>query len=130
MPALLLCPWCRDRSQEDILTEAQGLLNKQYFQISRPHRRLARIPGGKTAHQALGDVRHDERWVSRLSEADAGDVYLRLHAPDRVTIACHRVFVAFRALGGGTYPSQHLKRLPRKEGQVNLAERCDKIDGC
>lgn len=105
MTAQLLCPWCRNRSQEDILAEAQSLLDRGYYQTSRRHRMLARLPAGKTAHQALSAVILDEHWVNRLTEAYAGNTYLSLHAPekDRETVRCPRVFEAFRALGGETY---------------------------
>jgi hypothetical protein len=66
---------------------------------------LARLPEGKTAHQALGALVPNEQWIYSLTEADAGDQYLRVYAPekDRATVACHRVFGAFRDLGGETY---------------------------
>ena len=100
----LLCSWCRNRFQEDVLTEAKRLLDKGYYQTSRSFRMLARLPEGKTAHQALTTA-NNEPWTRGLTAACAGDYYLRVHAPkeDRVILKCDRVFRAFRALGGGTY---------------------------
>ena len=94
MTAQMLCSWCRNRSQEDILAEAKRLLDKGYYQTSRRYRMLARLPDDKNGQE-----------IRNLIEAQIGDCYLRVYAPekDRVTVACHRVFEAFRNLGGATY---------------------------
>jgi hypothetical protein len=100
-----LCAWCRNHPQEDILAEARRLLGKGYYQTSRRHRRLARLPEGKTGRQALCAALPNEQWVNSLTEAEVGGHYLRIYSPeeDRVTIACSRVFAAFQNLGGETY---------------------------
>lgn len=93
---------------------AEQLIAADYYQISRRHRLVARLPDGMDGHQALraaiksydGDVSpHEETWIQRLSERDAADHFLRVYtcyAPwkDLLLELDPVTFEAFRRLGG------------------------------
>lgn len=80
-----------------------------WFQTSRAHRAVARLPEGKTGRQALWEAQSrpmDKTWALQFSEYSAGDHYLRCHAPitDQLTLN-RKEFEAYRAAGGDTYQS-------------------------
>jgi hypothetical protein len=99
--------------------EAQRLIDAGFYQVSRAHRHLARLPQGKSGKEALLEVSKAyrpwdaEQWVNALGEAHSGDQYLRAHVPneDQVQVSI-AVFAAFRELGGDTYLGKHWKYEP------------------
>lgn len=85
-----------------------------WFQTSRAHRAVARLPEGKTGRQALWEAQSrpmDKTWALQFPEYSAGDHYLRCHAPitDQLTLN-RREFEAYRAAGGDTYQSAWFKK--------------------
>lgn len=86
-----------------------------FHQVSRKYRRVARLPPGKkTGKEALLAainsevtirpeywIPENERWVGILSEREAKDQYLRVHAPmhDHMTLD-KETFAAFLNMGG------------------------------
>lgn len=97
-----------------------------WYQVSRNHRIVARLPEGKTGIQALIDAetRLDrERWAQRMGEGNAGDHYLRCHAMRRDgdwQQLTNVAFNAFRAAGGDTY---------RTKAWLRLQSRLEALDG-
>lgn len=96
---------------------AQGLINDGYYQVSRAHRHIAKLPEGKTGKQALYEAtmenykhldtskreyweKRNKDWVKNLGEIASKDQYLRVYATSiQVSQA---VFNEFRRLGGRT----------------------------
>ncbi len=75
----------------------------RWYQTSRKHRMIARLPDGKSGIEALTDAVGPRR----LSEALAGDQFLRVHARGDLVKVLHPAgFAAFRRHGGGTYAGQ------------------------
>lgn len=83
----------------DPTKRAQQLLEEGYYQTSRGHRRVARLPPGKTGRQALREVAPR---MAELSEASAGDHYLRCYCREHLDLD-QETFNEFRRLGGTTY---------------------------
>lgn len=102
------------------LEEARVLISEGYRQTSRKFRLVARLPEGMDGRGALrwGMLQyaavyekrnrtlsaHEEAWVERMSEADAGNHFRRVYAQypaiglsKELSIG---VFAAFRKLGG------------------------------
>lgn len=86
----------------------------EWFQVSRAHRIVARLPKGKTGKEALFDavkesMQDARRWVDLFSEGSAGDHYLRCYTPQvdqmRLTRAA---FEEFLRNGGRTYQGRRL----------------------
>jgi hypothetical protein len=108
---------------------------KVWFQISRGHRHVARLPEGKTGVEALiasysersgrGTREDYERWARRGGEGSAGDSYLRTYASrDGLGRQLTRVaFEAFRAAGGDTYQAAHYKALRAKLDTLETLDR-------
>lgn len=84
---------------------ARDLIANGFYQVSRKHRMVARLPHGKTGRQALAEASGRSDWAHAMSEASAGDHFLRCHT-DRnglcVTVD-RATFEEFRRLGGDTY---------------------------
>lgn len=113
---------------------AQELIDGGYYQISRKHRILARLPSGKTGKQALLDhalahqiVPEPETWVSSMDEYSAGHQYL-CQAPTEDTVHVpHDVFTEYRRLGGGTYLAKDLDRRIHEEMERSAGVQCLKL---
>jgi hypothetical protein len=92
-----------ERVQESDMTAEEAIAGG-YFQVSRAHRRVARLPPGKTGVQALVEAAGENRvdWAKGLGEGGAGDQYLRVYTKDAVVLS-REEFARFRALGGDTY---------------------------
>lgn len=84
---------------------AKEAIRLGYYQVSRKHRMVARLPDGKTGVQALAEASGRPDWARMLGETNAGDQFLRCYT-DRgglcVTLD-RETFEEFRRLGGDTY---------------------------
>lgn len=71
-----------------------------WFQTSRKHRRVARLPEGQTGKQALSA--HDKRLAERLHDFGAAQQYVACYAERDGNCATltQEQFEAFRAAGG------------------------------
>lgn len=117
-----------DEEKAEATLRAQALLDEGWYQVSRNHRMLARLPEGKTGMEALIDAENEsghphpdlEEWAHGLGEAHAGDSFLRCHAmrlasrfPDEFAHLSKTLdsftFNEWRRLGGETYMSKHWK---------------------
>lgn len=93
------------------LDAAKELIANGYYQVSRSHRIVARLPEGMTGSEALlreakkGRPWDAEEWVKALGEGHAGDHFLRCYAQSRELWKelDRPTFAAFRSLGGRTY---------------------------
>lgn len=98
---------------EEHIDEARRLIDEGWYQTSRRHRRVARLPPGKTVVEALLEAArtllleypdpHFEDRATGLEETDAKDLYLSCYAlrPHRRDLD-EATFAAFRKLGGQT----------------------------
>ena len=98
----------------DLDSFARKLVEEGYCQISSRYRRVAKLPPGKTGKEAvleslLGknpkkwEVEHYTHLVSRWSEAEAKDHFLRVFAGKGLTLKLtHEEFLAYKKAGGGT----------------------------
>lgn len=98
---------------EDHIEAARRLIEEGWYQVSRRHRLLSRLPEKTTGKEALINAegrssrsrRETERWANALGDFHAGDQYLRCYA--HLDQNCCEVdiptFAAYRKLGGGTY---------------------------
>lgn len=101
--------------------QAQTLIDDGWFQTSRRHRMVARLPKGETGKAALFDAEmkgyrglegtYDEHWwagqtrewVRHMDEASCAGHFMRCHASgDLAQTLDKRTFDAFRRLGGRT----------------------------
>lgn len=98
---------------------AVALIDAGWFQVSRHHRMLARLPEGKTGTEALIEARlkaiggfrpgywpaEVRRWAEGMGEARAAEHFRRVYAWYTDGLTCkvnHETFEAFRRLGGST----------------------------
>lgn len=107
-----------DVTQEHIEV-AKKLIDEGWWQVSRRHRSIARLPYKTTGIWALiqaclkhgGVPRQDvEKWATGLGETHAGDHYLRCYADYEGNTRDLDIptFAAFRKLGGQTYRAKNL----------------------
>lgn len=101
---------------QEHIDAAKTLIEEGWYQTSRRHRMLSRLPYKTTGVFALiqaclrygGIPRQDvEKWATGMGETHAGDHYLRVYAgydgnDKTVDIP---TFAAYRKLGGDTYTS-------------------------
>jgi hypothetical protein len=99
-------------ASEKVTKEALLLIREGWYQVSRKSCIVAQLPEGKTGRLALLEVKEKqfghEEWVWGMSEAAAGDFFLRCHAGNRgeagkKKVVPKEVFDEFRRLGGSTY---------------------------
>lgn len=103
---------------------------KVWFQVSRKHRLVARLPNGMTGVQALLQKAQSERpwdaekWVNGLGEAHAGDYWLRTYAESEglTRNLDKEEFEEFRAAGGDTYMAVTWKKESEKPQNRVLRE--------
>ena len=100
-----------DNTADDIDEEGARALVGIYFQVSRRHRLVQKLPDGMTGIEALiaaSGGRDDAReWAERLGEWSAGDQYLRVYGKEELYLT-RDAFDAYRKAGGDTYSAQVL----------------------
>lgn len=78
-----------------------------WFSVSNAYRMVKRLPVGVSGRQALADASGRREWAFAMSEASAGDHYLRCHAPRTDTRELRRgEWEEYKKLGGGPYFSK------------------------
>ena len=94
------------------IRKARILLFDGWYQTSRKHLHLARLPQGKTGIEALRGTqqsKHGRRWAGQLGEESAGDQFLRTTRDPRYRMTVDlEVFRAYKMMGGGTYRDYRL----------------------
>ncbi len=112
---------------------ARRLVDTGWYQISRGHRMVARLPLGKTGKQALleatlaaGNPKEwTETWVGCMDEYHAGDFYLRVHSKPQDQLELDReTFDLFRQFGGNTYSSKDLDRRVHEMKRAQAGQKC------
>jgi len=118
----------REPNQKEI-EYAQKIIDEGYYQTSRKHRHVARLPKGLTGKEALKSVTPENRhyWVDGLGESNSGDHYLCVYGKpeDSLTLTIPE-FAAFRKLGGNTYRATHWKS--DEENLINIP-LCEAVSG-
>ena len=117
----VMCSGCReDEAQGQAEVKAQQFIDEGWFQISRRHRMLARLPEGMTGKEALFEARKKEigpkhwggyweedtaKWVNNLGEESCAEHFRRVYSTYDKTLNItldEKTFNAFRSLGGRT----------------------------
>jgi hypothetical protein len=98
---------------EEHIEAARDLVRGGWHQISRKHRKLARLPEGKNGRRALIDAElaldyphpNLEEWAGRMGADRAAMHYLSVHASREGNVVTVDIptFAAYLKLGGGTY---------------------------
>ncbi len=105
MSELVDCACCE--TMADATSRAATLISDGYYQTSRRHRRLGKLPEGVSGKDALLKASSNPSYVG-LDEGSAGDQWLRVYDRSGIKV-CRNVFAEFLRLGGGTY-NLHLTR--------------------
>jgi hypothetical protein len=108
-----------------------------WFQVSRKHRIIARLPEGKTGIEALREAEH-AAWSTRFPEvpmpedamiscvrfgfeAESGDFFLRIFAmaKEKLSVELTREeFEAYLKNGGTTYTNWYYRMVKEKDERV------------
>jgi len=101
-----------DNTPDEMTDDEARALVGTYFQVSRRHRIVKRLPEGVTGIEALVTAcgRDDAlKWATGMGEFHAGDHYLRVYGAEKDELYLTRdAFDAYRKAGGDTYSAQVL----------------------
>jgi len=101
-----------DNTPDEMTDDEARALVGVYFQVSRRHRIVKRLPEDMTGVEALVRAcgRDDAlKWAMGMGEFKSGDQYLRVYGAEKDELYLTRdTFDAYRKAGGDTYAAQVL----------------------